>query len=138
MGAVGVENEMRIYAQTLNLDDEFSNIVYSNVSKRSTSTITKTTKLPIQVMAKEYAKQQLSFRGYRSHNWTCLHSLWTKESNWNHKADNPKSSAFGIAQRLNEKSKDYVTQINNGLRYIEHRYGSPCGAWEFWTKMKWY
>ena len=94
--------------------------------------------LPIQVMAKEYAKQQLSFRGYASQNWTCLHSLWTKESNWNHKADNPKSSAYGIAQRLNEKSKDYVTQINNGLRYIEHRYGSPCGAWEFWIKMKWY
>lgn len=94
--------------------------------------------LPIQVMAKEYAKQQLSFRGYRSHNWTCLHNLWTKESNWNHKADNPKSSAFGIAQKLNEKSKDYVTQINNGLRYIEHRYGSPCDAWEFWLKMKWY
>jgi hypothetical protein len=95
-------------------------------------------KPPIQVMAKEYAKQQLSFRGYRSSNWTCLHDLWTKESNWNHKADNPKSSAFGIAQRLNEKSQDYVTQINNGLRYIEHRYGSPCGAWEFWIKMKWY
>jgi hypothetical protein len=95
-------------------------------------------KLSTKAMAKEYAKQQLLFRGYGLPNWTCLHNLWTKESNWNHKADNPKSSAFGIAQKLNEKSKDYVTQINNGLRYIEHRYGNPCNAWKFWTKKKWY
>ena len=95
-------------------------------------------KLSTQAMAKEYAKQQLSFRGYRPQDWTCLHNLWTKESNWNHKADNPTSSAFGIAQKLNEKSKDFVTQINNGLRYIEHRYGNPCNAWDFWMKKKWY
>jgi hypothetical protein len=95
-------------------------------------------KLSIQAMAKQYAKQELLFRGYRSQDWTCLHKLWTKESNWNHKADNPTSSAFGIAQKLKEKSKDYVTQIDNGLRYIEHRYGNPCNAWEFWTKKKWY
>jgi hypothetical protein len=24
------------------------------------------------------------------------------------------------------------------LRYIEYRYGSPCDAWEFWMKKKWY
>jgi hypothetical protein len=95
-------------------------------------------KLSTQAMAKEYAKQELLFRGYHSQDWNCLHKLWTKESNWNHKADNPTSSAFGIAQKLKEKSKDYVTQINNGLRYIEHRYGNPCNAWEFWTKKKWY
>jgi len=91
-----------------------------------------------QLMAKEYARQQLSFRGYRSQDWKCLNSLWTKESHWNHKADNPKSSAYGIAQRLNEKSKDFVTQIDNGLRYIEHRYGNPCNAWMFWKKRNWY
>jgi hypothetical protein len=91
-----------------------------------------------QLTAKQYAKQELLFRGYRLQDWVCLNSLWTKESNWNHKADNPNSSAFGIAQKLNEKSKDFVTQINNGLRYIEHRYGNPCNAWKFWTKKKWY
>lgn len=89
-------------------------------------------------MAKQYAKQQLKFRGYLSNSWSCLEILWTKESNWNHKADNKQSSAYGIAQKLNEKSTSYVTQINNGLRYIEHRYGNPCNAWEFWKKKNWY
>lgn len=92
------------------------------------------TKPSTQLMAKKYAKQQLSFRGYRSSDWICLNNLWTKESHWNHKAKNKHSSAFGIAQKLNEKSKDFVTQINNGLRYIEHRYGNPCNAWAFWQR----
>ena len=108
------------------------------VPSEAQAPLQKLPKLSTQAMAKEYAKQQLEFRGYRSQDWNCLHNLWTKESNWNHKADNPTSSAYGIAQKLKEKSKDYVTQINNGLRYIEYRYGSPCKAWEFWTKMKWY
>jgi hypothetical protein len=90
--------------------------------------------LSVKQMAKKYAKEQLSFRGYHPQDWKCLNELWTRESHWNHKADNKQSSAFGIAQKLNEKSKDYVTQINNGLRYIEHRYGSPCNAWTFWQK----
>ena len=91
-----------------------------------------------QLTAKQYAKQELLFRGYRLQDWKCLDSLWTKESNWNHKSKNKHSSAFGIAQVLKEKSHDPVTQINNGLRYIEYRYGNPCNAWEFWTKKKWY
>jgi hypothetical protein len=90
------------------------------------------------LMAKQYAKQQLLFRGYLRNNWTCLESLWTKESHWNHKADNKRSTAYGIAQRLGEKSTNYVTQIDNGLRYIESRYGNPCNAWAFWKKKNWY
>ena len=38
VAVAGVENEMRKNAETLSIDDEFSNIVHSNVSKRSTST----------------------------------------------------------------------------------------------------
>jgi outer membrane protein TolC len=95
-------------------------------------------KLSQVAMAKQYAKQQLHFRGYLRDNWTCLESLWTKESHWNHKADNKQSTAYGIAQRLGEKSTNYVTQIDNGLRYIEHRYGNPCNAWAFWKKKNWY
>ena len=30
--------------------------------------------------------------------WSCLYTLWTKESNWNPKSLNKKSGAFGIAQ----------------------------------------
>lgn len=91
-----------------------------------------------RLTAKQYAKQQLEFRGYPLKNWVCLKNLWTKESHWNHKANNKHSTAYGIGQLLNEKSKDYVVQINNGLRYIEHRYGNPCNAWKFWQKRYWY
>ena len=95
-------------------------------------------KIKTEVLAKQYAQQQLVFRGYSTRDWVCLNYLWTKESHWNHKADNKHSTAYGIAQRLGEKSKSYVTQINNGLRYIEHRYGNACNAWIFWKKKKWY
>ena len=67
-----------------------------------------------------------------------LAKLWGKESAWNPEADNPTSTAFGIAQMLNEKSEDPITQIRNGLRYIEHRYENPCNAWEFWKRNYWY
>jgi hypothetical protein len=54
--------------------------------------------------------------------------LWGKESAWNPKADNPNSTAFGIAQMLGEDSTNPYVQISNGLRYIEHRYSNPCAA----------
>lgn len=95
-------------------------------------------KMKTETSARQYAQQQLVFRGYSTQDWVCLNQLWTKESHWNHKADNKHSTAYGIAQRLGEKSTSYVTQINNGLRYIEHRYGNACNAWTFWKKKNWY
>lgn len=70
--------------------------------------------------------------------FVCLIKLWNKESHWNYKADNPTSSAYGIAQMLNEDSKHPAEQILNGLRYIEHRYDKPCNAWQFWLRKNWY
>lgn len=87
-----------------------------------------------KISPKEYAQAELKHRGYLRNNWECLESLWQKESNWRPKADNPKSTAFGIAQLLGETSTDPFTQIDNGLRYIEHRYGNPCKAWEAWQE----
>lgn len=81
---------------------------------------------------KDYAKDELKRRGYPDKNWVCLESLWQKESNWRPLADNKQSTAFGIAQMLNEKSTDPYTQIDNGLAYIEYRYGNPCAAWQAW------
>lgn len=79
----------------------------------------------------------------RKYNWgvkqaKCLNALWGKESAWNRHADNPVSTAFGIAQLLGETSINPVKQINNGLRYIQHRYDTPCEAWKFWQRNKWY
>lgn len=88
---------------------------------------------------KEYAKIKMLSYGWRTERqYLCLQELWTKESHWNNKADNPKSTAFGIAQMLNETATNPVTQIDNGLRYIEHRYGLPCTAWKHWQRHYWY
>lgn len=70
--------------------------------------------------------------------YQCLLILWTKESNWRANADNPNSTAFGIAQLLNEKSTDPYRQIRNGLRYVYARHGTPCQASRFHARKGWY
>lgn len=87
---------------------------------------------------KQYAKIKMAEYGWFKQQYVCLSSLWGKESAWNHKADNPHSSAFGIAQMLGEKNQEPLHQINNGLRYIKKRYDEPCRAWKFWRSHKWY
>ena len=76
--------------------------------------------------------------GWNENEFDCLVELWTKESNWRYEADNPNSTAYGIAQMLKEDSKHPAEQISNGLRYIKHRYGTPCSAWKFWRSHYWY
>ena len=80
----------------------------------------------------------LSAYGWSQDQFSCLDSLWTRESNWNVHADNPSSSAYGIPQALPgskmasagaDWATNPVTQIRWGLGYIQDRYGSPCGAW---------
>ena len=62
----------------------------------------------------------------------CIDKLWMKESRWSSKANNKKSTAFGIPQILGLKTKDPYKQIERGLEYIRYRYGTPCAAWKFW------
>ena len=76
--------------------------------------------------------------GWRGREWTCLKSLWTAESRFDSKSDNPRSSAFGIAQRLREKDRRPEIQILHGLRYIESRYRTPCRSWAFFSKHRYY
>lgn len=82
--------------------------------------------------------QSHSVYGWGKQEVICLNRLWGKESAWNPLADNPHSSAFGIAQMLREKSTNPLVQISNGLRYIEHRYDTPCNAWAHWKKKNYY
>lgn len=71
--------------------------------------------------------------------WSALAKLWGKESAWNYKAKNPTSSAYGIAQVLNTPRNSTIEyQVNNGLKYIVHRYGTPERAWAFWQRNGWY
>ena len=68
-----------------------------------------------------------------------LAKLWGKESAWDHTADNPKSTAYGIPQLLGLKPNTPAPeQIARGLAYIQHRYGKPSVAWAHWRKHKWY
>lgn len=68
----------------------------------------------------------------------CLNELWTRESHWNHKANNPTSTAYGIPQLLKMTEKNPYRQIDLGLKYIEHRYGTPCKALRFSNRNHWY
>ena len=87
---------------------------------------------------KKYAQIAIKAYNWDKSQYVCLSQLWGKESAWNHKADNPTSSAYGIAQMLGEKAKHPKKQIDNGLRYIQHRYGDPCTAWKKWKRQRWY
>lgn len=87
---------------------------------------------------KQYAKDQFAQFNWTDEQFICLGKLWGKESAWNHLADNPHSTAFGIAQMLGEDSKLPHEQIDNGLRYIQHRYEKPCNAWQHWQRRNWY
>ena len=66
--------------------------------------------------------------------YKCLESLWTFESNWNSKAKNKKSSAFGIPQLLKMTTTDPIKQIDLGLKYIKARHKTPCAALLYFKK----
>jgi hypothetical protein len=91
----------------------------------------------------DYALQKL---GGDQTQFSCLESLWGKESKWNPNAQNPNSTAYGIPQFLDStwastgiaKTSDGYRQIDAGLIYIDSRYGSPCGAWSHSKSTGWY
>jgi len=66
--------------------------------------------------------------------YLCLEQLWYLESRWNPKADNKHSSAYGIPQLLKLKIHNPYMQIDAGLKYISHRYGTPCKALAYHLK----
>ncbi len=66
--------------------------------------------------------------------YRCLELLWNRESRWDPRADNPKSSAFGIPQLLKMTELDPFKQIDLGLKYIAHRHKTPCQAWSHHRK----
>lgn len=63
--------------------------------------------------------------------YRCLEILWNKESRWDPRADNPKSSAYGIPQLLKMKELDPFKQIDLGLKYISKRHSTPCKALDY-------
>ncbi|WP_179272498.1 transglycosylase SLT domain-containing protein [Streptomyces sp. XY006] len=77
----------------------------------------------------------------------CFSNIVDHESDWNYKAVNPSSGAYGMFQALPGSKMSSVgadwrtnpaTQIKWGLNYMNERYGSPCDAWSFWQANHWY
>ncbi|PFG20485.1 G5 domain-containing protein [Serinibacter salmoneus] len=92
-------------------------------------------------------QEMAAARGWTGSQWSCLDSLWQRESNWNHLAQNPSSGAYGIPQSLpaskmatvgSDWATNPATQITWGLDYIAGRYGTPCGAWAHSESVGWY
>ena len=63
--------------------------------------------------------------------FSCFHSLITKESNWRIDARN--GSHYGLGQMRNVKygRLDGFSMVDWSIRYIKGRYGSMCNAWRF-------
>ena len=93
------------------------------------------------------ARLLVADRGWPSAQFTCLDSLWAKESGWRWNADNASSDAYGIPQALpgskmasfgSDWATNPITQIKWGLQYISGRYGTPCAAWAQSQASNWY
>jgi len=93
--------------------------------------------------SKDYARKLLSDYGWSSNQYLCLEQLWTKESNWRHKAlskipikvGDKIVFAGGIPQILGlDPETPPKEQVRRGLDYIQHRYLNPCDAWTFWQR----
>lgn len=77
-----------------------------------------------------YAIDMLTQMG-KLEQWTCLYTLWTRESNWNPRALNRQSGAYGIAQFMPatwalvgfKRTDDGFVQVEAGLAYIQRKYG---------------
>ncbi|WP_203234060.1 MULTISPECIES: G5 domain-containing protein [unclassified Actinomyces] len=97
--------------------------------------------------AQSIAKSMMSSYGWDDSQFSCLVSLWNRESGWNYQAQNPSSGAYGIPQslpgsKMSSVASDWATnpttQITWGLGYISERYGSPCSAWAHSESTGWY
>jgi hypothetical protein len=99
------------------------------------------TSLWTPAMAKAYAKALMKWEypHWNKSEWRALAKLWGKESGWRQHADNPNSTAYGIAQILNTKPHTPAPlQVERGLAYIQHRYEKPSKAWAHWRAKGWY
>ncbi|MFI6014012.1 transglycosylase SLT domain-containing protein [Streptomyces sp. NPDC051243] len=93
--------------------------------------------------AQAIAKKMIS----DSAQYQCFSNIVDHESDWNVNATNASSGAYGLVQALpgnkmasagSDWQTNPATQIKWGLDYMKERYGSPCGAWNFWQSNGWY
>jgi len=79
--------------------------------------------------------------------YACFSNIVSRESGWNYTATNASSGAYGLVQalpgsKMASAGADWrtnpATQIKWGLNYMNVRYNSPCGAWDFWQANHYY
>lgn len=94
--------------------------------------------------AQALGHQMMLDYGFGEDQWSCLYTLWMRESGWRTTAGNPSSGAYGIPQALPGSKMgpnwqtDAAAQIQWGLGYIKGRYSTPCGAYSAWQSKGWY
>jgi flagellar biosynthesis GTPase FlhF len=102
---------------------------------------------PVQSSYTKAEIQAMALDIVGSGQYQCFSNIVDHESSWNHTATNPSSGAYGLVQaypgsKMASAGDDWrtnpATQIKWGLNYMNDRYGSPCGAWDFWLANKWY
>ncbi|MEY4367980.1 MAG: hypothetical protein RLZ28_1395 [Actinomycetota bacterium] len=85
--------------------------------------------------------------GWSRAQYSCLVSLWERESNWRVNAYNKSSGAYGIPQalpgiKMASVAADWqtnpATQIRWGVNYIDKRYGTACSALAHSDEIGWY
>jgi cell wall-associated NlpC family hydrolase len=89
-----------------------------------------------RALGQKMAKQMY---GWTGNEWNALDKLWgTYESGWDSNAQNPGSSAYGIAQFLDSTWQGYGAKTSNpglqikyGLEYVHGRYQDPIKALAF-------
>ena len=88
----------------------------------------------ISMTPKQYAYYSLGdLKQYK-----CIAALYGKESAWNPDARN--GSHAGIPQGRSKwlLTATPIQQVEWGLRYIKHRYSTPCKAYEHWKAKGWH
>lgn len=100
--------------------------------------------------AKWYAKSHILAKyKWSTDQFTCLVSLWNRESHWNFQSSNRRGHVYGIPQtklsnvlefgiNLSTYMKTPEYQVQIGSNYIQYRYGSPCKALGHSNRYGWY
>lgn len=119
--------------------DSRPNVIVKNEPK----IIEKRPKTPSVAEAKAYARAKLGETQYN-----CINKLFKKESGWSPtKYNYAGSGAYGIPQalpgsKMKSAGADWktnpITQVKWGIKYVNRRYGSACGAWNHSKKYGWY
>mgnify|MGYP000635366186 CR=1 FL=1 len=94
---------------------------------------------------KEYAKRRV-LEVFGENHWEAFNKIIWRESKWNHHAQNPRSSAFGLGQFLSStwksvgcvKTEEEKMQIDCTIKYIKKNYRNPQKALAFHNQVGWY